>query len=294
MKRILRITAALIGFGLIGISPVLAQVVLYGANGAGGNNAAVLVTLNPATGAVLSTIGPIGMPVTGLAVHPTTGVLYGTTGNGGGAPVNPNSLIRINRTTGVGTLIGATGLGNPVADITFRSDGTLFGWSEDTDDLVTLNLTTGVATVVGPSGVGTAGSGLTFGAGGVLFFTGQGATGDIATVNPATGLVTAGPALTGSPNGNQINALAFNAGVIYGSDFAGGGAGGAANLVRINTATGVITDLGPTIDGLDAIAFGAAFAPGDSVGIPTMSEWALLLLALLMVAVAFRAHRKRT
>jgi hypothetical protein len=242
---------------------------------------------------VLTTIGPVGMAVTGLAVHPTTGVLYGTTGGSAASP-NPNSLIRINRTTGVGTLIGATGLGGPVADIEFRADGTLFGWSEGSDELVTLNLTTGVGTVVGPSGQSTAGSGLAFGAGGVLFLTGEGANGELETVNPATGLVTLGPVMTGSPNGNEINALAFSAGVLYGSDFAGGGAGGAANLVRINTATGVITNLGSTINGLDAIAFAAAAAPGEGIGIPTLSEWALVLMMLLMIAAAYWAHRKRS
>ncbi len=279
-------------FFVLGVAGNAAAQTLYGANGAGGNPATVLVTLNPVNGAVLSTIGPIGMAVTGLAVHPTTGVMYGTTG--GNSPVAPNSLIRINRVTGVGTLIGATGLTDPVADISFRANGTLFGWSEDTDDLVTLNLTTGVATVVGPSGVGTAGSGLAFSPGGTLFFTGQGAGGALATVNPVTGLVTAGPIMTNSPNGNQINALAFRGAILFGSDFAGGGAAGAANLITINTTTGVITDLGATIPGLDAIVFAAALAPGAGGPlVPTMSEWALLLMALLMAATAFWAARKR-
>ena len=52
--------------------------VLYGANGAQGNPASLYI-LNPATGGIVSTVGAIGFAVTGLAVHPTTGVLYGST-----------------------------------------------------------------------------------------------------------------------------------------------------------------------------------------------------------------------
>ena len=46
-----------------------------------------LYRLNPATGAVIQDIGPLNdvtglnYPITGLAFHPTTGTLYGSTGN---------------------------------------------------------------------------------------------------------------------------------------------------------------------------------------------------------------------
>ena len=78
--------------------------VLYGADGAGGNAATNLYTLDPATGGIVTTVGPIGFAVTGLAVHPTTGILYGTTGNR--SPASPGFLITINTTTGAGTPVG--------------------------------------------------------------------------------------------------------------------------------------------------------------------------------------------
>jgi hypothetical protein len=98
--------------------------------------------------------------------------------------------------------------------------------------------------------------------------------------------------MTGSPNNGPMNALAFNsAGVLFGSDFAGGGAGGAANLVTINTTTGVITNVGSTIAGLDAIAFRPAAAVAV-VPVPTLSEWATIALAMLMLVFAGRTLRR--
>ena len=48
-------------------APVSAEI-LYGADGAQGHSSN-LYTLNPASGAVVSTVGAIGFAVTGLAVH---------------------------------------------------------------------------------------------------------------------------------------------------------------------------------------------------------------------------------
>ena len=79
--------------------------VLYAADGQGGVPGNLYV-INQATGAIVQTIGPIGFAVTGLAFHPGTGVLYGTTG----AENDPPALIRINTTTGAGTLAWWTAL----------------------------------------------------------------------------------------------------------------------------------------------------------------------------------------
>jgi hypothetical protein len=118
---------------------------LYGAE-SGANSPLYIV--QPTTGQVAA-IGNIGFGVSALAVHPRTGILYGVTAQ---APANifTRSLIRIDRVTGAGTLIGPIGLGDGgVADIAFRADGVLFGWSENTDDLITIDINTGAGTVVG-------------------------------------------------------------------------------------------------------------------------------------------------
>ena len=226
---------------------------LYAADGGGGNAATRLYTLNPATGAIVTNIGPIGFAVTGLAIQPGTGKLYGSTG--GNAPVSPNSIITINKKGGAGTLLGATGLTSPVADLTFTSDGKLYGWSEATDDLVTINLTTGVATVVADSTLSTSGSGLAASSTNVLFFTGNGALGALRTVNKTTGLTTVVATMTGPAGGSAINALAFNGSTLYGSRSASAGVGSATTLITINTTTGAITSLGASVNDLDAIVF---------------------------------------
>ncbi len=115
-----------------------AEELLYGADGAGGNPETNLYILDPETGDIVTTIGPINgplpsngnsnagnsngngntnsfvnYPVTGLAFDPTTGFLYGTTGGGGETKILAGSgsnraqkLIRINPATAEATLIG--------------------------------------------------------------------------------------------------------------------------------------------------------------------------------------------
>ena len=97
-----RIFGLMLGAWLLGTLPAAGDT-LYGADGAQGTPSHLYV-LDPASGAVTATAGEIGFAVTGLAVHPITGVMYGSTGNAG--PTNPKSLIVIDKTTGKGTLVG--------------------------------------------------------------------------------------------------------------------------------------------------------------------------------------------
>ena len=231
-------------------APAPHTVRLLAADG-GGGNLSNLYTLNPATGAVTSTIGAINFAVTGLAVDPTTKTLYGVTG--GSDPSTPGFLITIDKTTGAGTSVGDlfAGSTSPVADITFASDGTLYGWSENTDELVTISKTTGVATVVGASGLNTFGSGIAASSGNVLFLTGEGDNGDLRTVDQTTGVTTVVATLDGTA-GSSINALAFNGSTLYGSHVV---TGTTVELITINTTTAAITVVGPSVDRLDAIVF---------------------------------------
>ncbi len=226
--------------------------ILYGATG--GSAPSNLYILNPANGSVTSTVGPIGFAVTGLAFDPTSGVLYGVTS--GFSATSPRSLITINTTTGVGTLVGPEINGSPIADITFTKNGTLYGWGEGGDDLYTINKITGTATKVGESGIGTYGSGISANPNDVLFYTGSGRTGPLRTIDKTTGLPTTVATLSGAPgtDGDPVNALAFNStNILYGS--IGTFGSGQGHLVIINTTTGVVTDLGLTVINLDAIAF---------------------------------------
>lgn len=240
-----------------------AKEVLYGAGAEGdGGSPSNLYVLNPSSGSARKNIGPIGFSVTGLAVDPANGTLYGSTGReaGGGAP-NPGSLIKINRTTGAGTLVGDLRPDTDTAgDLTFTPDGALFGWlvgmSGNSNNLVTIDKLTGAATVVGASGIaGNHGSGLASSAGGTLFHAALD-TGPLYTVDRTTGAATPVAPLSGTES-LQINALSFNAaGTLYGSWLDYGSTGPRpSRLLTINTASGAISFLGPSVNRLDAIVF---------------------------------------
>jgi len=250
----------IIGFAFFAAAlaaPPASAETLYGADGAQGNLSSLYV-LDAGTGGIICTVGPIGFGVTGLAVHPATGVLYGSTGNA--SPVSPGSVITIDKTTGAGTLVGSFGVaGRTMADLTFTSDGTLYGWltgpAGGPDDLYTINLATGSVTKVGTSGlVSTFGNGLAADSGNTLYLAPGGDTGSFFTVDRFTGAVHAFAALSGG-SGNPIAAMAFNAaGTLYGVDL-GPEVPARASLITIDKTSGAITTLGPTVNRLDAIVF---------------------------------------
>jgi Bacterial Ig domain len=232
---------------------------LFGADGTGQNTVKNLYELDPSNGAVVRTIGPIGHSVSGISADPADGTLYGSTGGRATANnPNPNSLIRIDKATGAGTVIGEFPNG-PVADISFAPDGTLYGWSEGSDDLVTIDKTNGNYTVVGESGLSTFGSGLDSNSAGTLYFAGSSSTGPLYTVDRTTGDPTAGPTMNG--NRDAIAALAFNGSdTLYGVD-RDDTQTGVADLVTINTSSGAVTTLGAAPAQLDAIEFDRVIPP---------------------------------
>jgi hypothetical protein len=183
--------------------------------------------------------------------------MYGSTTSGDQAA--PNSIIRIDLVTGEGTVVGPTGEANGVADIAFDANGQLWGWSEDNDFFVSIDKSTGAATHIGSS-VNSSGDGMSFDSGGTLYamITGDGGTLD--TVDPATGSVTTGPSLTGSPYGNRsIPAASFNCTgtTLWALDGLAnfGGIQPLVNLVTVDTTTGAITDHGQTVNRMDGLAW---------------------------------------
>src|SRR5262245_30301417 len=214
---------------LVGTTEPEAAGILYGADGQRGtapSGVTNLFVLDQATGAVLSTVGPIGFAPTGLSFNPFNGVLYGVT-----APQGPNprrQLITINTSTGAGTLIGP--LGVTMDDIAFDRDGTLYGWSgrASGSDLYRINLVSGAATRVGEAGITDTGVRFAIDASGTPYLAADGATGVLRTVNKATGAVTTVATLTGAPfsDADSIAAFAFDeAGTLFGVNLQEGGPG---------------------------------------------------------------------
>lgn len=237
---------------------------LFATTAAGGPGELYLI--NPANGALVQNVGllndafSVNYPVTGLAFHPGTGLLYGSTGN---SPVGTAAtLISINPATAQVTVIGAfnagpvNGSGTPatMADIAFDAAGNLFGvGSIGGPQLYSINLLTGQATVIGSTGLtSTTGGGLAISSGGVFYGTPTATR--FGTYDSTTGAY-ANIANPVKPVGGAYAALAFDEnGVLFGLDL-GSGTPPATHLVTINPATGAVTDLGTSLNSLDAIAF---------------------------------------
>ena len=141
-----------------------AQTVLYVTSGNG--NLSSLYTVDPLTaqGTLIGQVlidGVTPVAVTGLAMQPGTGILFGVSGN----EYSPSrQLFTINTLTGFATSLGTIGTlsSHNASDITFAADGTLFGWTVQGGPLVTINPTDATRTVIGSAMNGTQGNGLAF------------------------------------------------------------------------------------------------------------------------------------
>src|SRR5687768_14476372 len=172
--------------------------IIYAATAAGAPGQ--LYTLDPSTGAMATNVGPLNdalgtnYPITGLAFHPTSGLLYGSTGNSPDATAA--RLVVINPATAQVTLIGEFNAGNEgrastMADIGFDPAGNLYGvGSVGGPQLYSIDITTGQATLVGV-GTGitsTSGGGLAFNSAGVAY--GSPTATRFGTYNTTTGAFT--------------------------------------------------------------------------------------------------------
>jgi hypothetical protein len=266
----------LCAWGVFALSPRADAQVMYAATSAG--VAGELYTLNPATGGMLLDIGPlndagaVNYPITGLAFNPVTGLLYGSTGNSVAATAA--KLVSINPATARVTVIGSynagpvNGSGTPstMSDLAFNASGQLFGvGSIGGPNVYAIDVLTGAATLVGSNGplTSTTGGGLTISPAGVVY--GTPTTSRFGTYNSTTGAYTNIGTPSFFPAGaGSYSALAFDGtGTLFGLNTGPTPAGGVAptHIVTIDPATATVTDIGPSVDSLDAIAFAPAAVP---------------------------------
>ncbi len=252
-----------------------------------------LYRIDPDTGNA-ALIGPTGFFFCrGLDFHPVTNVLYA------GCIIEPvgDALITIDINTGQGTEIGLMNAEGLLQDLSFRSDGTLFGYfrAKGSNFLATIDLQTGQADFVGNSGLSGEGNGIGFDGVNDLFLTDTNTLPALYLLNQSNGLGTLVADLTLPPLDEGfivINSLDLNPGtnVMFGSlDVQ---AFSYDNyLVTVDTETGVVTNIGETVEGLEAIAF---LNPRVS-NIPTMSEYgmAAIGLALFSISIFVLYRRKR-
>jgi sugar lactone lactonase YvrE len=167
-----------------------------------------LIRINPGTGALISTIGPItdgaggpAISIADLAAQPGTGRLFGVRAPVGGE-TGLGDVYTIDKSTGVASLVGSTG--HFFDSIAFAPDGTLYATAADLGPMgaeinpVLLKVDPADGHVL--SSVATKGF---YGALGVrpsdgTIFAGNGDGAQIFTLDPATGEATALPHTTGT------------------------------------------------------------------------------------------------
>ncbi|HET6265969.1 MAG TPA: hypothetical protein VFD95_13995 [Usitatibacter sp.] len=256
-----------------------------------------LFAVNLSTGSA-SLIAPIRLNgdaplgITGLAAHPTTGVIYAIT-----SPLsrtNPLTLVTIDPLTGDARMIGA--LRRTCSDIAFNRAGILFAWLPNSGQVGVVNLETGAVTAIGTPGPGGPPAGLSIDANGVAYVTPRGATGTLDTVDIATGVVVTGPPLTGAPFPAAINSMTFTPGGLLVAVNSNAGSPAAARLVAINVATGVVANIGTLPDDTDGLTF--ASNPQQKVSEPT--DWrsialmALGAIALILGLIGWASGRRKS
>ncbi len=129
---------------------------LFGAFGASAGDG--LYTIDTSTGTA-TLIGNIGFfnsnhlnTVHGLAVHPDTGVLFGSVS---GPAFDWGALIQIDKATGQGTLVGE--FTQHIGSLAFHPDrNVLYGMDSWADELYTIDITSAQTTLIGPTGLGKA------------------------------------------------------------------------------------------------------------------------------------------
>jgi len=198
--------------------------------------------------------------VSGIAIHPTTGVMYGIVNDNdlsdGGCSNNNAKLITIDKTNGDATVIGSTGLQSP--DISFDPFGTLYAWGEagiandSSDDLFTINLVTGSSTKVGECDCDTALTGLAVDSMGAMYM--KDFVPSLHRMNPGTGTIVSDLFLDDTPH----NLLAFDQNDVLftgkRNDFMGRST--LFTLQTINISNGNVTDIGSNNKGnISAIEF---------------------------------------
>jgi outer membrane protein assembly factor BamB len=194
---------------------------------------------------------PIGL--TGLAVHPKTGVFYGITG--GVSPNLPKSLVTIDPRTGNATLVGK--LGFSAADIRFDAKGTLYAWLLDRNSLGTIDLGTGAARPIdGSTYEQTLGGGIAVNRDGLIYISANSPGGSLDTFDPRDGKVVAGPQIKGAPYVSSINSMAFGEdGTLYAVN-SNLGTPAKTRLITIDVKTGEAKDLMALPDDVDPFSFG--------------------------------------
>jgi len=254
-----------------------------------------LYTVNLSTGAStfvapIRVNGTVPIGITGLAIHPETGVFYGITAPQ--SPSYPSSLVTVDPVTGRAIVVGE--LKYASSDIAFNRAGILFAWLQTTSQLGIINLTTGAVSPIGPPRQAGTPSGLAIDGNGVAYITTGGAGGTLDTVDLGTGIIARGPPMTGAPFPSGVNSMTFSPSGLLLAVNSNGGAPAVTRLVTINTASGAVAPLGTLPEDTDALTF-AAETRRDSlpkINVQTLALMVLGVIALILGMIGWFVGRK--
>jgi hypothetical protein len=285
---LLLLTGPVAAATIVAISPV--------GLGLGGANTDVLqIQTSPFS---VTTIGTAGVPaLSGLAIQPSTGTLFASSGFGG---EHPGSLFTLDPHTGAAMFIGQAGFGTPMPGLTalaFDKDGTLFGSSGVVTTavgptagttLITINPSTGVGSAVGPFGTGIDNmaalaidptTGTLFGGGAETPAT-PGVLTNLFTIDKKTGAATLLGTLSVDLPGAVLTGLTFDStGHLFGSLAIAGpnSPAGPGEIGSIDIATRQFTPLGQTAGAISDIAV----AVPEPSGVVLACTGALVLLGFV-------------
>jgi hypothetical protein len=184
-------------------------------------------------------------------------------------------------------------------DITFASDGTLFGWRECQDVLVTIDLSDGTDTMIGTDVYSTAGQSLDFAPDDRLYHFGDRTDFaddcNVVEMDTATGLAIS--QVSQLSDCTPINGGSHDAtGVLFGSQVVERGIDGSGerNLVIIDKATGVVTNLGTSLPFMSALAWrdDATIDRTDAEPVPSNTRFGVLLMVGLFALLGWKARKR--
>ena len=277
---VVALAAAIVGAPVEPASAAKAPL-LFGTTGACNNvvqggpctQTSTLVQLDPSTGALIRTVGPVGFTVNGLAWDRHSKQLYATTAIG---DVVFHGLITIDPDSGAGTPVdpqatnfGLAGAASPIHSLTIDSRGHMVAWYDEspppvgvTDTFVQIDKTTGIATEFVNTGINTSQNGLSFDNEDQLWNIDASRI-----IRPATTLTQTAFRLDPS-NGHALQSVSlsppldaalgdFNPenGVYYGLNFEAFFPTIPTFIEMVDLRTGTVSTLGRTIDGLHTLAF---------------------------------------
>jgi hypothetical protein len=256
---------------------------LFGLAYSGPDGLSTLYRINTATGGFDPVGSGTGFQRCSGMDFDASGTLFATCERADGS--NTNVLIIIDPSTGVGkgAEVRPTGVGsgpysvviNAVSDISFKnSDGVLYAHLLPLNSLWTIGVKDSALSPIGETFIGGFGNGIAFSPENVLFHADNGTLNILDQLNGVGTLVAD---LVFSPPADdrpRINALDFqpDTGILYASlndkPLAGSAENFLATIETTGGTSGKVTIIGPTVDGLDAIAFApqAAASPQAELG----------------------------